>query len=162
MRNEVKKNISIHAPREGRDSTTPATTATRRYFNPRAPRGARRVGVARLGDRLIISIHAPREGLDKCRQAHTSQADHFNPRAPRGARHGSAGRAAGSGDISIHAPHAGRDTRSLRNGASIAIFQSTRPMRGATAAPKQKALVLLFQSTRPMRGATERRRRHCW
>ena len=84
----LQPRISIHAPREGRDSsplahrrsrrrfqsTRPARGATRaarygvsphRYFNPRAPRGARpcrQFQALVLG--LKISIHAPREGRD--------------------------------------------------------------------------------------------------
>ena len=34
------------------------------------------------------------------------------------------------------------------------LFQSTRPMRGATPEPKKVITPLKFQSTRPMRGAT--------
>ena len=58
-------------------------------------------------------------------------------------------------DISIHAPHTGRDflRRILFRG--ISIFQSTRPIRGAT---RLRCLVGStgdgFQSTRPIRGAT--------
>ena len=37
-----------------------------------------------------------------------------------------------SSDISIHAPHAGRDEESVAMSRDKAIFQSTRPMRGAT------------------------------
>ena len=35
--------------------------------------------------------------------------------------------------ISIHAPHAGRDGKSMNLTAARELFQSTRPMRGATA-----------------------------
>ena len=35
-------NISIHAPREGRDCETSSQIQAQYYFNPRAPRGARR------------------------------------------------------------------------------------------------------------------------
>ena len=34
--------ISIHVPREGHDQPQPRSQSKRRYFNPRAPRGARR------------------------------------------------------------------------------------------------------------------------
>ena len=37
--------ISIHAPREGRDSRSPPLEKPTCYFNPRAPRGARPVSV---------------------------------------------------------------------------------------------------------------------
>ena len=79
--------------------------------------------------------------------------------------------------ISIHAPHAGRDGAASPRVSVAWIFQSTRPMRGATGARQFKtrryqhfnprapcgarrnqrrrhAFTTLFQSTRPMRGAT--------
>ena len=34
--------------------------------------------------------------------------------------------------ISIHAPHAGRDDKNVHFGNGSFIFQSTRPVRGAT------------------------------
>ena len=56
----------------------------------------------------------------------------FNPRAPYGAR-----RQSGIHDllvafISIHAPHTGRDSTLIRSCVISVIFQSTRPIRGAT------------------------------
>ena len=56
--------------------------------------------------------------------------------------------------ISIHAPHAGRDYQEALAEWSEAIFQSTRPMRGATSGKESYASNEIFQSTRPMRGAT--------
>ncbi len=38
-----RMNVSIHAPRAGRDSSTPDLTPAELSFNPRAPRGARRL-----------------------------------------------------------------------------------------------------------------------
>ena len=123
-------------------------------FNPRAPCGARlaekfkclgsnefqstrpvRGATIRLPQpsiHTLISIHAPRAGRDQILSL-TAQADsHFNPRAPCGAR-----------------PHSGGIS------GSTGIFQSTRPVRGATT----RAVATLnefdlFQSTRPVRGAT--------
>ena len=58
----------------------------------------------------------------------------FNPRAPCGAR------------------------RSARWGAyEDLVFQSTRPMRGATKGFLESLEDMMFQSTRPMRGATRSR-----
>ena len=80
-----------------------------------------------------ISIHAPHAGRDG---------------DPRGSR-------LQARRISIHAPHAGRDGSKRRYFASESLFQSTRPMRGATLALGfTSRQALLFQSTRPMRGAT--------
>ena len=58
--------------------------------------------------------------------------------------------------ISIHAPHAGRDYWGLLVRQSASLFQSTRPMRGATTSPPILGIAQRFQSTRPMRGATFR------
>ena len=105
-----------------------------------------------------ISIHAPRAGRD-----------HLEGNRPEG------------WTISIHAPRAGRDKLTgLVQGSNI-IFQSTRPVRGATPifprcgvdrlisihAPRagrdamfgnMQTESTLFQSTRPVRGATPGRR----
>ena len=148
--------ISIHAPRTGRDekqgspvphygkfqSTRPVRGATKNRglqfpipvnFNPRAPYGARRRGVRNIVDRASISIHAPRTGRDA--HLHTDST--------------------GVIAISIHAPRTGRDICGGKSMSKYIIFQSTRPVRGATVG---KFLIefrdSLFQSTRPVRGAT--------
>ena len=56
----------------------------------------------------------------------------FNPRAPYGARPDTAMVMANWDTISIHAPHTGRDRRRLSGQRAGIIFQSTRPIRGAT------------------------------
>ena len=57
--------------------------------------------------------------------------------------------------ISIHAPHAGRDGVNIKIIDKLILFQSTRPMRGATVRGGDAAMDYIFQSTRPMRGATD-------
>ena len=102
---------------------------------------------------------------------------YFNPRAPYGARHAFDRAVSRQDFISIHAPHTGRDTPLRWMIFFVEIFQSTRPIRGATPTGRlflcQKtnfnprapygarlcfcfALVirLIFQSTRPIRSAT--------
>ena len=106
---EFDQDISIHAPHTGRDTpwSTPWTGSP--YFNPRAPYGAR-----------LALIWRP---------AHDQN---FNPRAPYGARRGRTGEPIRGAFISIHAPHTGRDLGyglQVRDGK---LFQSTRPIRGAT------------------------------
>ena len=81
-----------------------------RYFNPRAPRGARRAYRPKYEASYRISIHAPREGRDRAER---------NPRHHRR-------------DISIHAPREGRDRRPAVSTSRQLRFQSTRPARGAT------------------------------
>ena len=102
----------------------------------------------------VVSIHAPHAGRDTQYVTLISSPGCFNPRAPCGARR-----------------------PSLMDGASFLMFQSTRPMRGATdskggqqlsdavsihaphagrdrASSRRALLQGGFQSTRPMRGAT--------
>ena len=82
--------VSIRTPREGRDmsfryrrkmilafqSARPARGATTPLpalllaagsFNPHAPRGARRPGLAALFSHFAVSIRTPREGRDRIR-----------------------------------------------------------------------------------------------
>ena len=56
--------------------------------------------------------------------------------------------------ISIHAPLAGSDSPDVQSHGRVNAFQSTLPLRGATAARFTPAWVALFQSTLPLRGAT--------
>ena len=151
----VKRRISIHAPHAGRDmgifprainnfrfqSTRPMRGATSRgmdlksrleYFNPRAPCGARLStltvqlpllpfqstrpmrGATSVSSNFpassIISIHAPHAGRDWFKYLDVTARE-----------------------ISIHAPHAGRDVIIKKKRLLKLLFQSTRPMRGATA-----------------------------
>ena len=100
--------ISIHAPREGRDS---------------AQRDAKRD--------LRISIHAPREGRDCYCGCHRRFQRDFNPRAPRGAR-----RQCETVVVMAHIFQSTRPARGATLTSSSATattrFQSTRPARGAT------------------------------
>ena len=63
----------------------------------------------------------------------STPSSYFNPRAPCGARRGPDDRFHGYTMISIHAPHAGRDFGDYTVRVDDSVFQSTRPMRGATA-----------------------------
>ena len=103
-----------------------------RYFNPRAPCGARPVRLRRFYHTNYISIHAPLAGRDAIRDAVANgtmpfqstrplrgatpalpcvmrDQSYFNPRAPCGARH----------HFSVAF-------------VEDSTFQSTRPLRGAT------------------------------
>ena len=146
--------ISIHAPHAGRDSfirdnyasqvgfqsTRPMRGATVQYlhtfsgeedFNPRAPCGARRAERTDGIQRDCISIHAPHAGRD-CLLVHiVHRSGHFNPRAPCGAR---------------------------RSGVPLLpiekdLFQSTRPMRGATTRGRASLLCLIHFNPRAPCGA---------
>ena len=138
----------------GATSSPYSSQSRSRYFNPRAPCGARLSPHGGCVWKNTISIHAPRAGRDPSPPPRWRICWHFNPRAPCGAR--------------------------LAMICSLDIsreFQSTRPVRGATnethcwhfdhahfnprapcgARPVTTATLaylLAFQSTRPVRGAT--------
>ena len=128
--------VSIHAPRAGRDeqalsesardlefqSTRPVRGATilgghfcarPPSFNPRAPCGARPVGV---GSADLF------EGFQSTRPVRgaTRAVLHRSPRRT----------------VSIHAPRAGRDAKRMTSVSRDTGFQSTRPVRGATSRSK--------------------------
>ena len=106
----VQDLISIHAPREGGDYAHSLILPSLSDFNPRPPRGGRRISLSRR-----------------------STARNFNPRPPRGGRLRQVRRRRGEQSISIHAPREGGDRRTLESVRSSSRFQSTPPARGATA-----------------------------
>ena len=123
--------ISIHAPRAGRDAGCGDNLPALIQFQSTRPvRGAtRNRPLPRSGGK--ISIHAPRAGRDPERRRASASRRHFNPRAPCGARL----------------------LQSFHTQPS-STFQSTRPVRGATTSQPRKERRSIFQSTRPVRGAT--------
>ena len=145
--------ISIHAPRAGRDPHGMTRTPRRRYFNPRAPCGAR------------PSASSPR-----------TLRSHFNPRAPCGARQRSVFRLVAVVefqstrpvrgatdvqkfskevvDISIHAPRAGRDPCPRTRASRGRYFNPRAPCGARRPARFLHRSSHTFQSTRPVRGAT--------
>ena len=150
----IIRSISTHAPLAGRDRTSLHRRACPRYFNPRAPCGARPRSLARM---IIFS--------------------YFNPRAPCGARLGSLfvelapvcefqptrplrGATPVSQvnmnhmDISTHAPLAGRD--GLKHGRRICYhhFNPRAPCGARQQRSNDRSRRSLFQPTRPLRGAT--------
>ena len=172
--------ISIHAPHTGRDRSLPLLPVRPLcYFNPRAPYGARPSCTSPERRQPHISIHAPHTGRDAGAGDLGGVESLFQSTRPiRGATAAGAvlvqrGRISihaphtgrdvlrqhGDGQlvaISIHAPHTGRDARVVAVVADPDLFQSTRPIRGATVkAAGQIAKLMQFQSTRPIRGATD-------
>ena len=125
------RRISIHALREEGDycfqdtvlckllfqSTPSARRATagpgtdcRRHlnFNPRPPRGGRRVAAVRLLPLNSISIHALREEGDQKLQPSKTPSENFNPRPPRGGRPTRAPTSAPSCNFNPRPPRGGR------------------------------------------------------
>ena len=96
--------ISIHAPLAGRDKDSHLYDFRCKYFNPRAPCGARRQELIHRAVCLYISIHAPLAGRDAPASQSTSAAR-----------------------ISIHAPLAGRDCNSWNQLFSKLDFNPRAP-----------------------------------
>ena len=85
----VAEYISIHAPREGGDTTPPIKFARAARISIHAPREG---GDPDHYDRELacrISIHAPREGGDDQLGSFMGMVADFNPRPPRGGRRSS-------------------------------------------------------------------------
>ena len=146
--------ISIHAPLAGSDPVGSVAPESNPDFNPRSPCGERPERHRLWPCERVISIHAPLAGSDLHR-----------------------GLCGGRQAISIHAPLAGSDAVRRDDLPHPCGFQSTLPLRGATAAsfswfsgrldfnPRSPCgerhglkpavhVAIEFQSTLPLRGAT--------
>ena len=103
----------------------------RRDFNPRAPCGAR----PKRSFRLIVppDNFNPRApcGARRGQTDSTPCSSNFNPRAPCGARRDDFSTAYLRGDFNPRAPCGARHCRALA-AKKLGIFQSTRPVWGAT------------------------------
>ena len=146
--------ISIHAPLAGCDAPTFNLAFSGLNFNPRTPCGVRpRTNVPDVGRQPFqsthplrgateainysaatgaISIHAPLAGCDYRRRGGWLTAQDFNPRTPCGVRLRSSQWAVPQRHFNPRTPCGVR--RAGRRGTrKISAFQSTHPLRGATA-----------------------------
>ena len=79
-------------------------------FNPRPPRGGRRVPGYKVISTEAVSIHAPRVGGDQDAICAAIANKSFNPRPPRGGRLCAIALRPREIAVSIHAPRVGGDT----------------------------------------------------
>ena len=128
-RTEAAKQISTHAPREGCDRNFCASGHDICNFNPRTPRGVRRLRPALRRAGSGISIHAPREGCDgqprKNRVIEKFQSTH---------------------------PARGATSSPIRPRRLSFIFQSTHPARGATRLSPRRGYPSWYFNPRTPRG----------
>ena len=124
--------ISIHAPLAGCDKTHPPCAKACRYFNPRTPCGVRRVVLRNTITKIDISIHAPLAGCDPCSGISFRAAHDFNPRTPCGVRLRVGLFLDGKLDFNPRTP-CGVRPASISRVSGVQVFQSTHPLRGATA-----------------------------
>ena len=150
--------ISIHAPRAGSDSPSWARYPATMHFNPRSPCGERRAKYNQSINTGIFQSTLPVRGATSCRRTCLRTSLHFNPRSPCGERHDGGIDYALNDRISIHAPRAGSDAEAGLILTQVRKFQSTLPVRGATATRLwNRTRWRSFQSTLPVRGATTMR-----
>ena len=147
------ENISIHAPRVGRDL---CLYGERGYMtiSIHAPRVGRDNIFALLAVVGRISIHAPRVGRDSARPCRLTAVVYFNPRAPCGARRCCDVTPATRDCISIHAPRVGRDHRNWYYISYNYNFNPRAPCGARPFVGQEMTASFLFQSTRPVWGAT--------
>ena len=154
------------------------------YFNPRTPCGVRLEYVKDGVLHTIISIHAPLAGCDMPCTGIAGSWWHFNPRTPCGVRLFQLFASALWGVISIHAPLAGCDRGQLPDRIPyyyfnprtpcgvrpfvriiffpIAKFQSTHPLRGATAKLPKYSRQICAKATKFLQSQTKSGVVACW
>ena len=146
--------ISIHTPHAGRDGVLGARADKSPDFNPHAPCGARPTQQYYGQYELGFQSTRPMRGATRIDVADVAGARHFNPHAPCGARLEYKQGRPRKPQISIHTPHAGRDVPHVGKSGNVLISIHT-PHAGRDLHVHNTTIYReLFQSTRPMRGAT--------
>ena len=121
-------------------------------------RGATPVAV-NLSVARLISIHAPLAGCDASHRRDNARHGYFNPRTPCGVRRRSGGASARCARFQSTHPLRGATASQLQSSMQ-SLFQSTHPLRGATTPDGERKEDTIFQSTHPLRGATSFRRQY--
>ena len=142
-------------PLRGATKATVVGKHRQRYFNPRAPCGARRNHLLLFPLRTCnFNPRAPCGARPLMRSITHVFLPNFNPRAPCGARLMRSITHVFLPNFNPRAPCGARQHTSI-SPFTRSLFQSTRPLRGATSADMCRLLPTpAFQSTRPLRGAT--------
>ena len=151
--------VSIHAPRAGRDSEIKESIINA-YVSIHAPRAGRDVAILYAVSYLYVSIHAPRAGRDLGCPRTFGRRRGFNPRAPCGAR------LARHWVLSCVKGFNPRAPCGARHGvcSGVPANGGFNPRAPCGARPLTASVVRshsLFQSTRPVRGATTNSRDCC-
>ena len=128
------RDISIHAPRAGCDALRRfCHTRPLQHFNPRTPCGVRPLCAVIEPPLTNFNPRTPCGVRPPPALAHKQRPRNFNPRTPCGVRPHMRRRNARERKISIHAPRAGCDRSKEDCTDNKERFQSTHPVRGATA-----------------------------
>ena len=145
--------VSIHAPRVGRDRRRRQSELDIRRFNPRAPCGARHAITGTLSGGQMFQSTRPVWGATRALY-HSTIPHYVSIHAPRVGRDSNWDETTAVTGVSIHAPRVGRDLHFATFEPQDDLFQSTRPVWGATAYSLCPVPSWQFQSTRPVWGAT--------
>ncbi len=147
-------NVSIHAPRAGRDPPIPEMVGELTGFNPRAPCGARRDQVyCKSINQSFQSTRPVRGATVQNRRTKTWQRS-FNPRAPCGARRRRRPTRPVRWCFNPRAPCGARRRKDTLNIVSTVSFNPRAPCGARRKTSPELTAVSKFQSTRPVRGAT--------
>ena len=177
----IRRDISIHSPRAGRDHRPAVGGLAADHFNPLAPCGARlespcasrsallfqstrpvRGETKSCGEffrRFQISIHSPRAGRDPSDKGKRPSRLTFQSTRPVRGETACPCVFSHSHRISIHSPRAGRDCAIHIKANSIPDFNPLAPCGARRRSKSPTATTSLFQSTRPVRGETGKSRR---
>ena len=147
--------VSIHAPREGSDSSSYAAGKSVKCFNPRPPRGERLALPSYTGPNRVFQSTPPARGATRLRRPSVGCAFSFNPRPPRGERRCDYLALGCATQCFNPRPPRGERRFLCMIVTHPELFQSTPPARGATSNTNQPTHTKEFQSTPPARGATK-------
>ena len=127
-----RQGISIHAPLAGSDRRRNTQINHNTNFNPRSPCGERPGIAERRGFEPLFQSTLPLRGATRTAQSTRTQRRDFNPRSPCGERRNAEYRRCRSKYFNPRSPCGERPLfrviKSLKS-----LFQSTLPLRGATA-----------------------------
>ena len=171
-----EQKVSIHAPREGCDTSIALTSSRINGFNSRTPGGVRLKAGVLAGKEAVVSIHAPREGCDLADFRRRIAARKFQFTHPGRGATKMAKLLFENSDVSIHAPREGcdlfliliirvsvcfnsRTPGGVRRHSSLsyhhkACFNSRTPGGVRLIVIRVRRIDLRFQFTHPGRGAT--------
>ena len=162
-----------HEPGEyGFQSTHPLRGATcgldlhldiRLHFNPRTPCGVRLTLFRINKTEKIISIHAPLAGCDGSAGRSSARRHWISIHAPlAGCDSAYESRHEEKYGISIHAPLAGCDSCRSNSRTMPKRFQSTHPLRGATAKLPKYSRQICAKATKFLQSQTKSGVAACW
>ena len=124
------------------------------YFNPRAPYGARPLKKSGTANTQSFQSTRPIRGATRAKIIRITGIKNFNPRAPYGARRVQTGKRDGCNHFNPRAPYGARLTQ-IMSGSVDEDFNPRAPY-GARRPTTTREIPRTsgFQSTRPIRGAT--------